>query len=73
LAFSKLLEMYRASAILDDIIYNLVRPLKSLRVEIFNDPIRHWKPHTPAIAAGLTDHIWTVEELLKTVVLPNNS
>ena len=40
LAFSKLLEMYRASAALDDIIYNLVRPLKTLRVEIFDDPNR---------------------------------
>jgi hypothetical protein len=72
LAFSKLLEMYRASAAWDDIIYNLVRPLKTLRVELFNDPNRRWKPRTPAMAAGLTDHIWTVEELLKTVVLPNN-
>ncbi|NNJ45999.1 MAG: IS1 family transposase, partial [Sulfurovum sp.] len=62
LAFSKQLEMYRASAALDDITYNLVRPLKSLRVEIFNDPIRRWIPRTPAMAAGLTDHIWTVEE-----------
>jgi hypothetical protein len=64
--------MYRASAAWDDIIYNLVRPLKTLRVEQFNDPDRRWKPRTPAMAAGLTDHIWTVEELLKTVVLPNN-
>jgi hypothetical protein len=69
---SKLLEMYRASAAWDDIIYNLVRPLKSLGEEIFNDPNRRWKPRTPAMAAGLTDHIWTVEELLETVVLPNN-
>lgn len=46
LAFSKLLEMYRASAAWNDIIYNLVRPLKTLRVEIFNDPNRRWKPRT---------------------------
>jgi hypothetical protein len=72
LATSKLLEMYRASDAWEDIIYNFVRPLKSLRVKIFNDPNRRWKPRTPAMAAGLTDHIWTVEELLKTVVLPNN-
>ncbi len=73
LAFSKLLEMYRASAAWEDIIYNLVRPLKTLRVELFGDPLHRWKPRTPAMAAGLTDHIWTVKELLKTVVPLNNT
>jgi hypothetical protein len=24
----------------------------------------HWRPRTPAMAAGLTDHIWTLRELL---------
>ena len=57
LAFSKLPEMYRGSAAWEDIIYNFVRPLKTLWVEIFNDPHLRWKPHTPAMAAGLTDHI----------------
>jgi hypothetical protein len=70
LAFSKLLEMYRASVAWEDITYNLVRPLKTLRVEVFDDPNRRWEPRTPAMAAGLTDHIWTVKELLKTVVPP---
>jgi len=70
LAFSKLLEMYRASAAWEDLIYNLARPLKTLRLEIFNNPKRRWRPRTPAMAAGLTDHIWTVKELLKTVVPP---
>ena len=73
LAFSKLLEMYRASAAWEDLIYNLARPLKTLRVEIFDDPLRRWLPRTPAMAAGLTDHIWTVKELLTTVVPPNNT
>jgi len=70
LAFSKLLEMYRASAAWEDLTYNLARPLKTLRLEIFNNPKRRWRPRTPAMAAGLTDHIWTVKELLKTVVPP---
>jgi hypothetical protein len=73
LAFSKLLGMYRASAAWEDLVYNLARPLKTLRVEILNDPNRRWKPRTPAMAAGLTDHIWTVKELLTTVVSPNNT
>jgi len=53
--------------------YNLARPLKTLRVELFDDPNRRWKPRTPAMAAGLTGHIWTVKELLTTVVPPNNT
>jgi len=73
LAFSKLLEMYRASAAWEDLVYNLARPLKTLRVEVFNDPKRRWRSRTPAMAAGLTDHVWTVKELLTTVVLPNNT
>jgi len=71
LAFSKLREMYRASAAWEDLVYNnLVRPLKTLRVEVFDDPSRRWQPHTPAMAAALTDRIWTVKELLRTVVPP---
>ena len=73
LAFSKLLEMYRASAAWEDLVYNLARPLKTLRVEVFDDPNRHWKSRSPAMAAGLTDHIWTVKELLTTIVPPNNT
>lgn len=70
LAFSKEVGMYRASAAWEDLVYNLARPLKTLRVEIFGDPKRRWKQRSPAMASGLTDHIWTVKELLKTVVPP---
>jgi hypothetical protein len=73
LAFSKLLEMYHASAAWEDLVYNLARPLKTLRVEVFDDPNRRWKSRSPAMAAGLTDHIWTVKELLTTIVPPNNT
>jgi hypothetical protein len=73
LAFSKLLEMYRASAAWDDLVYNLARPLKTLRLPAVNDPHRRWQPRSPAMAAGLTDCIWTVKELLTTVVLPVNT
>ena len=70
LAFSKELEMYRTAVAWEDICYNLTRPLKTLRLELVDDPQRRWKPRSPAMAAGLTDHIWTVKELLKTVVPP---
>ena len=72
LAFSKRLEMYRASAIWEDLVYNLARPLKTLRLEV-NDPHRRWQPRSPAMAAGLSDRIWTVKELLSTVVPPVNT
>jgi hypothetical protein len=70
LAFSKEISMYRASAAWEDLVYNLARPLKTLRVEALDDPRRRWIRRSPAMAAGLTDHIWTVKELLKTVALP---
>jgi len=41
-----------------------------LRVEISDDPQRKWTLRTPGMAASLTDHIWTVKELLLTVPLP---
>jgi hypothetical protein len=72
LAFSKLVEMYEASAAWDDTVYNLARPLKTLRLELRDDSKRRWLPRSPAMAAGLTDHIWTVKELLLTTVLPNS-
>jgi hypothetical protein len=62
LAFSKDVEMYCASAAWEDLVYNLARSLKTLRTEVFGDPKRRWKPRSPAMASGLTDHIWTVKD-----------
>lgn len=73
LAFSKRVEMLNASACLEDLVYNLARPLKTLRVALVNHPKRRWQERTPAMAAKLTDHIWTVKELFCTVVPPNNT
>jgi hypothetical protein len=72
LSFSKQLEMLAASCAGEDWIYNLTRPVKSLRIEV-NDGKRRWLPRSPAIAVGLTDHVWTVNELLMTVVAPGNT
>ncbi len=71
LAFSKNVAMYKASAAWEDLVYNFVRPVKTLRVEVFDDPRRRWLPQTPAMAAGLTDHIWTVKELLTALPVPS--
>ena len=70
LAYSKALEMYEAAAVWDDVCYNLIHKHKSLRLEAQGDPRRRWLPRTAAMAAGLTDHIWTVKELLTTVPIP---
>jgi hypothetical protein len=70
LAFSKSLTMYRAAAAWDDCYYNWMRPHKSLRLKVLDDPARRWQPRSPAMAAELTDHIWTVKELLCMIVPP---
>lgn len=57
LAFSKKLTAYQAAAALQDAIYNFVRPLKTLRQELFDDTCQRWQPRTPAMAAKLTDSI----------------
>lgn len=43
--------------------YNFVKSHKSLRI-LVNDGKRKWKQRTPMMAEGLTDHVWTLEELL---------
>ena len=73
LGFSKDLDMYTYAAALEDVVYNLARPLKSLRVRINDDSPRRWEPRTPAMAAGLTDHVWTIKEMLKIRIVFTNS
>jgi hypothetical protein len=70
LAFSKDIDAYRASATWEDSYYNLIRPHKSLRLRVQDGSPQIWSPRTPAMAAKLTDHIWTVKELLTTLPLP---
>jgi hypothetical protein len=33
---------------------------------------KQWKPVTPAMAAGLTAHVWTIDALLNLRVAPNH-
>lgn len=72
LSFSKELEMLKASSVWEDAVYNLTREVKTLRVEVEEEE-RRFQPRTPAMAAELTDHIWTIKELLWTVVSPIRS
>ena len=46
-------------------VYNFCAAHKSLRKVLYlPNNSKRWVPRTPAIAAGITDHIWTVQELL---------
>jgi hypothetical protein len=51
---------------LEDAVFNFVRPHSALKVEVAYAAShgRKWQLRTPAMAAGLTDHIWTLDELL---------
>jgi hypothetical protein len=51
--------------------YNFCLPHSSLRVPLAQpEPTngrgsaKQWRPCTPAMAAGLTDHVWTLGEVL---------
>jgi hypothetical protein len=69
LAFSKGRLMHRAAATWQDSYYNLIRPHKScLMMEADRKQRRQRRTH--AMAAGLTDHIWAVKELLRLIPLP---
>jgi hypothetical protein len=43
--------------------YNFVKPHRSLWPEM-NQGNKRWLQRTPAMAEGLTDHIWTFKELM---------
>jgi transposase-like protein len=52
-------------------VYNFCDYHKSLRSLVWVSRCRyHWVPRTPALAAGLTDHRWTIQELLSFKVPP---
>jgi hypothetical protein len=72
LGFSKRVAMLAAACAWEDMIYNFARPLKTLRCEIHLQGKR-WLQASPAMAAGLTDHIWSIHELLMLIPLPTNS
>jgi hypothetical protein len=71
LSFSKELRFLEAASCWEDALSNFSRPLRTLRVPLGADPHRpNFQSRTPAMAAGLTDHIWTVKELLTRVLIP---
>jgi IS1 family transposase len=59
--FSKKVENHATAVALHFMYYNFARPHKSLK-----NPY----PRTPAMAAGVTDHIWTAEEIVRLLDQP---
>jgi hypothetical protein len=53
-AFSRKIENHAAVVALHFMFYNFIRPHKSFRTPY---------PRTPAMAAGVADHIWTLWEI----------
>ena len=58
--FSKDLGLHEAMTHYAQAIYNFCRPNRALRQRQAD---QRWKPRSPAMAQGLTDHIWSVGEL----------
>ena len=48
-------------------VYNFCKAHRSLRVE--QKQGKKWLQRTPAVAAGWTDHVWSIRELLSFRVL----
>jgi hypothetical protein len=72
LGFSKRVVLLRASCSWEDVTYNLTRSVKTLRLEVNTDSQR-WLRCSPAMAAELTDHIWSIREVLTVVPIPTHS
>ncbi len=70
LSYSKQRAALEAACAWEDWVYNLTRTVDTLAMPL-RDGQRRWKRQTPAMAAGLTDHIWTIKELLMSVVPPS--
>jgi hypothetical protein len=72
LGYSKRLAMLEAACDWEDVVYNFTRSVKTLRCAINLDGKR-WVPCSPAMAAGLADHLWSIREQLMLAPLPTNS
>ncbi len=60
-AFSKDWDVHQAASFFIGFSYNFCWPVRTLRIKGSDD---HWQPRTPAMAAGLADHVWSIKEWL---------
>lgn len=58
-AFSKELAMHRAASYFIGYSYNFCWAVRTLRIRGSDGS---WQARTPAMAAGLSDHVWSIEE-----------
>jgi len=59
--FSKDWDIHNAATYFTMYSYNFCWPVRTLRVR---EGEGRWHPRTPAMSAGLTDHVWSLEEWL---------
>jgi len=71
LGYSKRVEMLTAACVWEDAVYNFTRSVKTLRRQI-SGAGKRWLPCSPMMAAGLTDHLWSIRELLMLIPVPTN-
>lgn len=67
IAFSKKLEGLKSQLTIYQGYFNFVRPHHGLRIRmpVQECHLQKWQPRTPALAAGLTDHIWSFKEFMR--------
>ena len=65
-AFSKKLDNHCAAVSLHFMHYNFARPHQTLTK-------RYGTPTTPAMAAGIADHVWTVREMCELLQTPTSN
>lgn len=65
LSYSKNWRMHQNAIDFEDALHNFVRAHSSLRL-LLTTPQGHrlWQERTPAMAAGITDHPWSIRELV---------
>jgi hypothetical protein len=57
--FSKDWDLHNAASLFSLYAYNFCWPVRTLRVK---DTDNRWRSRTPAMSAGLSDHVWTIRE-----------
>lgn len=74
LSHSKSKQYLQSHLDFENAVYNFVRPHHALRLQLPRRAAhgRKWQARTPAMAAGLTDHIWTLDELLSYRLSPSD-
>lgn len=67
--FSKRWEAHEAATYFSLYSYNYCWPVRTLRTR---SPDGSWQKRTPAMAAGLTDHVWSLAEWLRFTAVKRN-